>query len=103
MSRALSPMYLSTMAEETTFRKFASMLEAIALANSVFPVPGGPYSSTPCLPNRALNYGMFAQDHAVQSTYFEPATGQHVTADRALAGIRLDSAQGYAAGSPSAR
>lgn len=29
-------------------RKLASMLLAIALARSVFPVPGGPYSSTPC-------------------------------------------------------
>lgn len=38
MSRALSPMYLSTMAEETTFRKLASMLLAMARASSVLPV-----------------------------------------------------------------
>ena len=44
---ALSPMYLSTMALETTLRKWASMLLAIAFANNVFPVPGGPYRSTP--------------------------------------------------------
>jgi len=42
MSRALSPMYLSTMAEDTTLRKLASMLDAMALARSVLPVPGGP-------------------------------------------------------------
>jgi hypothetical protein len=48
MSLALSPMYLSTIAEETTFKKFASMLLAMALANRVLPVPGGPYNNTPC-------------------------------------------------------
>jgi len=42
MTRADSPMYLSTMAEETTFRKLASRLHAMALASSVLPVPGGP-------------------------------------------------------------
>lgn len=30
-----------------TLRKLASMLAAMALARSVLPVPGGPYSSTP--------------------------------------------------------
>jgi len=40
--RALSPMYLSTMADATTFRKDASMLLATARAKSVLPVPGGP-------------------------------------------------------------
>lgn len=30
------------------FRKLASMLLAMALASNVFPVPGGPYRSTPC-------------------------------------------------------
>jgi hypothetical protein len=49
MSLALSPMYLSTIAEDTTFKKFASILLAMALANKVFPVPGGPYRSTPCI------------------------------------------------------
>ena len=39
MSRALSPMYLSTMALETTFRKLASSCLATARASSVFPVP----------------------------------------------------------------
>jgi len=42
ISLALSPMYLSTIAEATTFRKLASMLAAMARASSVFPVPGGP-------------------------------------------------------------
>jgi len=41
------PIYLSTIALATTFRKLQSILEAMALANKVFPVPGGPYKSTP--------------------------------------------------------
>jgi hypothetical protein len=45
INRALSPMYLSTMAEDTTFRKFASMFDAMAFASSVLPVPGGPERS----------------------------------------------------------
>ena len=40
-------MYLSTMLEATTFMKPASMLEAIARARRVFPVPGGPYIKIP--------------------------------------------------------
>jgi len=47
MILALSPMYLSTMALETTLRKEASMFVAIARARSVLPVPGGPYRRTP--------------------------------------------------------
>ena len=74
IKRALSPMYLSTIADATTyttqnndlaftlaycktrietlptehtFRKDASMLFATALASNVLPVPGGPYKSTP--------------------------------------------------------
>lgn len=39
MSLALSPMYLSTMALETTFRKLASSCLATARASSVLPVP----------------------------------------------------------------
>jgi len=42
MMRADSPMYLSTMAEATTLRKVALMLEARARARRVLPVPGGP-------------------------------------------------------------
>ena len=37
-----SPMYLSTIAEDTTFRKLHSRVDATALANKVLPVPGGP-------------------------------------------------------------
>lgn len=40
-------MYLSTIALETTFRKLTDKVLATALANSVFPVPGGPYNKTP--------------------------------------------------------
>mmetsp|Transcript_3192 Transcript_3192/g.4600 ORF Transcript_3192/g.4600 Transcript_3192/m.4600 type:complete len:221 (-) Transcript_3192:186-848(-) len=47
ISRALSPMYLSTIALATTLRKVAFKLHASARAKSVFPVPGGPYKSTP--------------------------------------------------------
>ena len=39
ITRADSPMYLSTIALDTTLRKFASILDAMALARSVFPVP----------------------------------------------------------------
>lgn len=42
ITRADSPMYLSTMALETTFKKFASTFEATARAKRVFPVPGAP-------------------------------------------------------------
>ena len=42
ISRADSPMYLSTIAEATTLRNDASMLFATARASSVLPVPGGP-------------------------------------------------------------
>mmetsp|Transcript_19896 Transcript_19896/g.59640 ORF Transcript_19896/g.59640 Transcript_19896/m.59640 type:complete len:277 (+) Transcript_19896:162-992(+) len=60
MMRALSPMYLSTMADATTFRKFAVMLCAMARARSVLPVPGGPYRSTPLgvlMPTRLKSSG----------------------------------------------
>ena len=40
-------MYLSTIAEATTFKNLASMLDAKALAIRVFPVPGGPYIRHP--------------------------------------------------------
>lgn len=42
-----SPIYLSTIAEATTFKNFAYMFEAKALAISVLPVPGGPYIKHP--------------------------------------------------------
>ena len=35
-------MYLSTIADATTFRNVALMLDARARARSVLPVPGGP-------------------------------------------------------------
>lgn len=47
MTLADYPMYLSTMAEATTFKNLASMLHAKALAIKVFPVPGGPYIRHP--------------------------------------------------------
>lgn len=34
-------------ADETTLRKFVAIVAATARARSVFPVPGGPYRSTP--------------------------------------------------------
>ena len=55
-----SPMYLSTIALETTFKNAQSMLLAIAFANNVFPVPGGPYNNTPfggAIPTRKNNSG----------------------------------------------
>ena len=47
MILADSPIYLSTIAEATTLRKVALIFDASARANSVFPVPGGPYNKTP--------------------------------------------------------
>jgi len=47
MIRADSPMYLSTIADATTLRNVALMLDANALARRVFPVPGGPTNRIP--------------------------------------------------------
>ena len=47
MIRELSPIYLSTIALLTTFKKLTSRVFATALASKVFPVPGGPYNKTP--------------------------------------------------------
>ena len=38
---------IATKSNGHTFRKLASILLAIALANNVLPVPGGPYRRTP--------------------------------------------------------
>ena len=54
---------MSTIAEDTTFRKFASMLLAMAFARSVLPVPGGPYRSTPlggAMPTRRKSSGFIS-------------------------------------------
>mmetsp|Transcript_33371 Transcript_33371/g.103389 ORF Transcript_33371/g.103389 Transcript_33371/m.103389 type:complete len:242 (+) Transcript_33371:258-983(+) len=60
ITRADSPMYLSTIADATTFKKVALMFDASARARSVLPVPGGPYSSTPfgaLIPTRTKSSG----------------------------------------------
>ena len=44
-----SPMYFCTSSLPDTRMKVQSVWCATARASSVFPVPGGPYSSTPCL------------------------------------------------------
>ena len=49
MTLADSPIYLSTIADATTFKNFASIFEANALAIRVLPVPGGPYIKQPML------------------------------------------------------
>ena len=43
-----SPRYFWMSSEPTTRRKVALVLLATALASSVLPVPGSPYSITPC-------------------------------------------------------
>lgn len=43
-----SPMNFWTSSEPDTLMKVQSVWWATALASRVFPVPGGPYSSTPC-------------------------------------------------------
>ena len=47
ITRALSPIYLSTIPDATTFKYLASTLLARALAIKVLPVPGGPYIRQP--------------------------------------------------------
>lgn len=44
---APSPIYFWTNSEPDTLIKVQSVWWAIALANKVFPVPGGPYIKTP--------------------------------------------------------
>lgn len=46
--RLPSPMYFCTSSLPDTRMKVQSVWCATARASSVFPVPGGPYSSTPC-------------------------------------------------------
>ena len=46
--REPSPMYFCTSSLPDTRMKVQSVWCATARASSVFPVPGGPYSSTPC-------------------------------------------------------
>ncbi len=61
MSLALSPMYLSTIALDTTLRKLASNCFETALARRVFPVPGAPYRRQPLggvIPTRPNNSGL---------------------------------------------
>mmetsp|Transcript_609 Transcript_609/g.1574 ORF Transcript_609/g.1574 Transcript_609/m.1574 type:complete len:270 (-) Transcript_609:59-868(-) len=61
MILADSPMYLSTIADATTFKNVALMLLARARASNVFPVPGGPYNNTPfgaLIPTRMNNSGL---------------------------------------------
>src|SRR3954469_25767211 len=63
IKRALSPIYLSTMALETTFKKLVSRVLATARARRVLPVPGGPYSNTPLggfMPTRRKSSGFIS-------------------------------------------
>ncbi len=46
-SFAPSPINFCTSSLPTTWKNVALVLDAISLANNVFPVPGGPYNSTP--------------------------------------------------------
>jgi hypothetical protein len=46
--REPSPMYFCTSSEPDTRMNVQSVWCATARARSVLPVPGGPYSSTPC-------------------------------------------------------
>ena len=54
-------MYPSIREEATVLIKVAFIVEARALANKVFPVPGGPYNKTPfgaLIPTRWKNSGL---------------------------------------------
>lgn len=50
-----SPMNFWTSSEPDTLMKVQSVWWATALASRVFPVPGGPYNSTPCTHYRGLH------------------------------------------------
>jgi len=71
-TRALSPMYLSTIAEETTLRKLVWSVAATARAKRVFPVPGGPYSRTPfggLMPTRTNSSGFKSGNSMIWKTW----------------------------------
>jgi hypothetical protein len=53
--REPSPMYFCTSSEPDTRMNVQSVWWATARASRVFPVPGGPYSSTPCKHHERLN------------------------------------------------
>lgn len=62
------PIYLSTIAEATTFKNLASIFEAKALAIKVLPVPGGPYIKHPfggLMPTLLNNYGFVIGNYIV--------------------------------------
>mmetsp|Transcript_24 Transcript_24/g.92 ORF Transcript_24/g.92 Transcript_24/m.92 type:complete len:324 (+) Transcript_24:460-1431(+) len=54
-ARSDSPTYLSSSSGPLMEMKFAADSQATALANSVFPHPGGPYSSTPLAALRPIS------------------------------------------------
>jgi hypothetical protein len=86
MTRADSPMYLSTIALATTFRNDAVTERLIARASSVFPVPGGPYSSTPLgvlMPTRLKSSGFVSGSSTTSRRALicssRPPTDEYVT------------------------
>lgn len=66
--RSLSPIYLSTIDDATTFKKLVSKLDAMQRANNVLPVPGGPYNNTPLgalIPTLLNNSGLLSGNSIV--------------------------------------
>mmetsp|Transcript_1610 Transcript_1610/g.2250 ORF Transcript_1610/g.2250 Transcript_1610/m.2250 type:complete len:204 (-) Transcript_1610:207-818(-) len=87
INRADSPIYLSTIADDTTLRKLAFMLDANPRANNVLPVPGGPYNNTPLgglIPTRKNNSGLVSGSSTVSRNSricsFNPPIDDHGTA-----------------------
>mmetsp|Transcript_23452 Transcript_23452/g.70414 ORF Transcript_23452/g.70414 Transcript_23452/m.70414 type:complete len:327 (-) Transcript_23452:179-1159(-) len=96
ITRADSPMYLSTIADATTFKKVALMFDASARARSVLPVPGGPYRSTPfggsmpSVRNRSgCRSGSSTTSRSFSSDSLAPPTSSYVTSGLSSTVMRL--------------
>ena len=76
--REPSPMYFCTSSLPDTRMKVQSVWCATARASSVLPVPGGPYSSTPChgAPVQSATYGS-ARGASVQTHVPPTLRSQH--------------------------
>src|SRR5690606_12633041 len=88
---APTPTYTSTNSEPLIEKNGTPASPATARASSVFPVPGGPTSSTPFgirAPSRAKRSGFFRNSTTSTSSSFAssaPATSSKSTPSRALA------------------
>lgn len=66
-SFAPSPMNICTSCGPASLRNVAFVCAAQALAKSVFPVPGGPYSRTPCKTGTVCQTCRAVEKHVVST------------------------------------